>query len=158
MSDGFFGWRGFAEALSILASVISALHVFRLSGNALHYSLLSRLLPASDSSSTANSILNSSTRPYSDIASLIIFTVATTCLFHLNARDQHQHLFYLSGLISGIFLGFALRLDLIDILLRVTPWTILLSLCTSRVTHCIMRPFERPVQLSCPSPEMVAKN
>lgn len=69
-----------------------------------------------------------------NVLSLVVFTTATTTIYHVTPRHRFQDHFLLVGFILGAVIGMVIR-DMEDMLLRVLPWTILASLMFSIVVH-----------------------
>lgn len=69
----------------------------------------------------------------------IVYTIATTTVYHLNRRHCQQSLFVLCGIAIGGFFGMIRHKDLQDTMMKVMPWTILASLLSSQVMHGILR-------------------
>ncbi|KAH7073838.1 hypothetical protein BKA63DRAFT_514881 [Paraphoma chrysanthemicola] len=65
----------------------------------------------------------------------VVFTAATTALYHNQACDVYQERYLLGGIVTGIVVGLTLDRDLERAMLRILPWAILLSLLCSILAH-----------------------
>lgn len=68
-------------------------------------------------------------------APMIVFTAATSVIYHLNRRHQHQDWFLLGGIVLGAIIGLGILRDLPGMILGVLPWTVLGSLLLSTMCH-----------------------
>jgi hypothetical protein len=73
------------------------------------------------------------------IADALIYSIATTILWHINRQDRFQDSFLFGGITSGIGIGLATQRDIYDILVTVMPWTILLSLAASSLISTVIK-------------------
>ncbi|KAH7089601.1 hypothetical protein FB567DRAFT_521101 [Paraphoma chrysanthemicola] len=79
----------------------------------------------------------------------ILFTAATTGLYHNQSCDVHQDRYLLGGMVTGVVAGLALERDLEHAMLYILPWAVLLSLLSSMIAHRIVHRRSRQTMPEC---------
>lgn len=74
----------------------------------------------------------------SRVASPVVFTAATVALYHAHKEDQYQDRVLLGGITLGTIIGMGIGRDLYDTIMKIMPWTILLSLLCSICLHKLL--------------------
>lgn len=72
------------------------------------------------------------------VISCIIFGSSTTALYQIYSEDARQDSYIFGGFGLGIIIGLVAEQDLQSVLLKILPWTILLSMLFSILGHRLL--------------------